>query len=125
MEKLKVGVIGCGNISPIHLKNMATLFGNPELWAVADFIAQRAEARSREFAVPNVRSVSELLDDPEIDFVLNLTPPPAHAELCSAAIAAGKHVYVEKPLSISLADGKRLVAQAEAAGRCWTWGRTI
>ncbi len=116
MEKLKVGVIGCGNISPIYLKNMTTLFGNLELWAVADFVLPRAEARSREFSVPNVRSVKELLADPEIGLVLNLTPPPAHAELCSAAIAAGKHVYVEKPLSISLADGEKLVAQAKAAG---------
>ena len=116
MREIRVGVIGCGNISPIYLKNLTTVFGNLEVRAVADFNAERAAARAKEFAVPNAWSVARLLDDPEIDIVLNLTPPPAHAELCSAAIAAGKHVYVEKPLSITLAEGERIVAEAEAKG---------
>jgi predicted dehydrogenase len=116
MKKLKVGVIGCGNISPIYLKNISTVFENLELKAVADFNVERAKARALEFSVPSVLSVAQLLADPEIDIVLNITPPPAHAEVCSAAIAAGKHVYVEKPLSITLAEGARIVAEAKARG---------
>ncbi len=115
VEKLKVGVIGCGNISAIYLKNIPT-FGNLELRAVADSDAERARARAAEFSVPAAVSPEALLADPDIDLVLNLTPPPAHAAVCAAAIAAGKHVYVEKPLATVLADGKKIVERAAAAG---------
>jgi predicted dehydrogenase len=116
MKKMKVGVIGCGNISPIYLKNISTIFGNLELAAIADIIPERAKSRAEEYKIPKACTVAELLADPAIDAVLNITIPPAHAEVCSAAIAAGKHVYVEKPLSITLADGERIVAQAKAKG---------
>jgi predicted dehydrogenase len=116
MKKTGIGIIGCGNISAIYLKNCSTLFDNIEVRAVADLDRSRAEARAAEFKVPSVLSVEELLASSEIDIVLNLTVPNAHHDVCLAALKAGKHVYVEKPLSVCLADGVELSALAKSKG---------
>jgi len=110
--KAKVGVIGCGNISGIYLKNGASLFDSIEIHAVADLDRQRATDRAKEFGVDKVLTTEQILADPEIDLILNLTTPPAHFTVCEAALRSGKGVYVEKPLSITLAEGERLAALA-------------
>ncbi len=115
MANLRVGLIGCGNISGIYLKN-APAFGHVDIVACADLDAARAKARAEEFGVPRACSVEELLADPEIDAVLNLTVPLAHASVCLAAIEAGKHVYVEKPLAVNRDDGRRVLDAALAQG---------
>ena len=116
MEKVKVGIIGCGNISGIYLKNCTSIFHNLEVAAVADKIPERAQARAEEYKIPRACSVEELLADPEIRIVLNLTIPKAHTEVCLAALYAGKHVYVEKPLAITREDGKKVIALAKEKG---------
>ena len=60
------------------------------------------------------RRVKELLADEEVDIVLNLTIPEAHAEVSLAAIDAGKHVYTEKPLANTVADGAKIISAAKA-----------
>ncbi|MEI8095496.1 MAG: Gfo/Idh/MocA family oxidoreductase [Spirochaetales bacterium] len=115
-KKLGVGIIGCGNISSIYLKNGTTLFDNLEIRAVADLDLARAQARATEFGVAKVCSVKELLADKSIDVVLNLTVPLAHYSVCKAALEAGKHVYVEKPLAVKLEEGEELAALAKAKG---------
>src|SRR3954453_6454704 len=77
---------------------------------------ERAQARAAEYGVPRACSVPELLADPEIEIVLNLTIPNAHAEIGLAALQAGKSVYNEKPLAISRADGQRMLALAAERG---------
>jgi predicted dehydrogenase len=77
----------------------------------------RAQARAVEYNVPHTYTVTELLADPQIEVVLNLTVPKAHAEVASAAIASGKHVYNEKPLAHSRGDGHDLLQRAQAADR--------
>ncbi len=116
MEKVKIGIIGCGNISPIYMKNCTQLFKMLEVKACADLIPERARARAEEFGIPKACSVDELLSDPEIEIVVNLTIPAAHAEICMAALKAGKHVYVEKPLAITREDGMKLVETAREKG---------
>jgi predicted dehydrogenase len=113
MATAKVGLVGCGNISSIYLKNCPK-FDVP-IVACADVDAGRAEARAAEFGLRAV-SVEQLLADPEIEIVLNLTVPNAHAEVNLAALNAGKHVYTEKPLAVSRADGERTLALAQAKG---------
>jgi predicted dehydrogenase len=110
---LKVGVIGCGNISGVYLRNAAT-FEPIEVVACSDLLMERAEARAAEFDVTRVCSVDELLLDPDIDIVLNLTTPAAHAEITLAALQAGKSVYSEKPLAIRREDGRRILELARA-----------
>lgn len=115
MKTVKIGIVGCGNISSSYL---ATANAFPVLEAVAccDLYPERAADRAREFGVGRACSMEELLNDPEIDIVVNLTTPQAHAEVCLAAIEAGKHVYTEKPLSVSRDDGRRVLEAASRRG---------
>jgi predicted dehydrogenase len=115
MKKLKVGVIGCGNISSIYFTNCRT-FDHLEIAACADLDSERARAKAEEFHIPKACEVRELLDDPEIDIVLNLTIPAAHAEVSLSALEAGKHVYMEKPLAITVEEGKKVIDLAKAKG---------
>ncbi len=108
-SKTRVGVIGCGNISGIYLKNCQQLFRNLEVVACADMLREKAEERAKEFNVPSVRSVDELLTSPDVDIVLNLTVPNVHASVTMQALKAGKHVHGEKPLAICLEDGRKVV----------------
>jgi predicted dehydrogenase len=110
-EPVGVGVIGCGNISPAYLK-AAQFFPILAIRGIADANAAAAEARAKEFGVA-ARSVDALLADPEIELIVNLTTPKAHVDVGLAALAAGKHVYSEKPLGTQFADGERLTAAAQ------------
>jgi len=116
VEKLNVGIVGCGNISGIYLKNCTEVFNNLQIKAVADLIVERAEEKKEQYQIPLVCSNDELFSNPEIDIVLNLTTPDAHAEVALAALKAGKHVYGEKPLTINLEDGEKLISLAEEKG---------
>lgn len=116
MNKTKVGVVGCGNISSIYLENLTTLFKEVEVLAVADVISERAQSQAEKYHVPFVLSTEEILAHPEIDIILNLTTPPYHFEVCQKALLAGKSVYVEKPLSIKLEDGRALQKLAAEKG---------
>ena len=106
-----VGIIGAGTIAAAYLRAIRT-FTALEAVAIADLDLDRARARADAFGVPRACSVDELLRDPQVDVVLNLTVPAAHAEVSGAALAAGKHVYSEKPLATRRADGEALVAAA-------------
>jgi predicted dehydrogenase len=114
-EKVKVGIVGCGAISGIYLKN-APRFGNIEIAAVADLVTERAQTAAKEYNIPKVYSPDELLTDPEIEIVLNLTIPKAHYSIARAALEAGKSVYNEKPLAITREDGQTLLALAQEKG---------
>jgi predicted dehydrogenase len=116
MKKLRVGIVGCGNISSIYLKNLTTVFRNVEVRALADIVPERAALKASEFGVPRSSSLAELLAADDIDAVLNLTLPRAHAEISLAALGAGKHVYGEKPLAIDLAEGEGIASLAAAKG---------
>ncbi len=114
MNKIKAGIIGVGNISGIYFQN-GKKFDWMELAACADLDVERAKAKGAEHGVRGC-SVSELLDDPEIQLVINLTIPQAHAEVCRQALEAGKHVYVEKPLSVTTGEAKQLLELAAEKG---------
>ncbi len=117
MDKVAIGVIGCGNISGIYLKNLTGVFQNEVVVAAcADLLPERARAKAEEFRVAKACSVEELLADPEIEIVLNLTVPKAHAEISLRALESGKHVYTEKPLATTAADGRRILRMAEEKG---------
>ena len=115
-ETVKVGIIGCGNISGIYLKNMGEVFEILEVVACADLITDRAKAKAKEFEAVKAVTVKELLADSAIDVVVNLTVPNAHAEVALAAVKAGKSVYNEKPLAVTREQGKELLKAAKAKG---------
>jgi predicted dehydrogenase len=109
----RVGLIGAGYISRNYLAHAAD-FGL-EVVAVADLDPGRARSAAEEHGAA-VSTVEELLRRADVDVVLNLTAPAAHAEVTAAAIEAGRHVYVEKPLAVWREDGRRLVEAAADAG---------
>lgn len=115
MRKIKVGLVGCGNICDIYLQN-AKKFKVYEIAACADLILERAQQKAEEYGIPKACSVKEVMEDPKIEMILNLTIPAAHAEVCIAALNAGKSVYLEKPLATTLEDGKKIIDLAKSKG---------
>ncbi|WP_019586713.1 Gfo/Idh/MocA family protein [Deinococcus apachensis] len=113
--KLRVGVVGAGNISPIYLK-APSKFSVLEVTAISDLDPDRARSRAEEFGVPRALLLDELLAAKDVDVVLNLTVPAAHADVSLAALEAGKHVYSEKPLGTDLAAGRRVIDLAAERG---------
>ena len=109
-----VAVIGAGVISTQYLGNLAG-FPDVEVVAVADLDTARAKATADEYGIPVSGDVDTVLALPEVELVVNLTIPAAHAAVARAALQAGKHVYGEKPLALDPVDGEKLLA--EAAGR--------
>ncbi|MGB0386225.1 MAG: Gfo/Idh/MocA family protein [Ardenticatenaceae bacterium] len=114
MEKVKVGIIGCGNISGRYVEGCRK-YDILDLVACADLDLPRAEALASQNQLAPL-SMEGLLNDPEIQIVINLTPPAVHAEVTLAAIAAGKNVHSEKPLAINREDGQRILQAAEKKG---------
>ena len=108
-----VGVIGCGNISSIYLESPST-FDILNIVACADIDLERARSQASRYNVPKVYTVDELLADPDIDIVINLTIPKVHAQISKAAIEAGKAAYSEKPLAIDRSEGKALLDTTQA-----------
>ena len=113
--KVNVGIIGTGVISTIYLKNSAWL--EPiNLTAVADARPDAAAAQAAAFNVETVYTVDEMLADPTIELILNLTTPDAHASIAMQALRAGKSVYNEKPLALTRAEAREMQALAQEKG---------
>src|SRR5258708_10809818 len=109
---MRVGIIGCGNISDIYVRN-GTLFRDIEIVACAAINQASAERLARKYSFGET-SVRALLAAYDYEITPNLTLPVGHAEVSRAALAAGKHVYSEKPLATSLQDAVALIEEAEA-----------
>jgi predicted dehydrogenase len=111
-----VGVIGCGYWGPRVVRNLHAL-EDAEVRCVYDTVPDRVEAMCRTY--PTIRPAAdarEIFDDPEIEAVAICTPIRAHAPLAMAALGAGKHVLVEKPLADSVRNAEALIALAETRG---------
>jgi len=113
--KVTVGIIGCGNIFNQYIKGCRA-FDILEVKACTDLDMNRAKAKADEHNIPRACTVEELLNDPDVRIVVNLTVPKVHAEVSLAAIAAGKHVHSEKPLAVTREDGQRILAAAKDRG---------
>jgi predicted dehydrogenase len=114
MQSMKLGIVGCGSISDAYLRSAASS-RIVSVKSVTDIRPDLAGAKAAAYGV-NAVSLEAMLGDPEIEMVVNLTPPQAHAEISHAAIVAGKHVYSEKPFAIALAEARHLIAAADVAG---------
>jgi predicted dehydrogenase len=115
MDKTRVGIIGCGNISGAYL-GAGKQFEILDIVACADLDMDRARAKAAEFGVPRVCTVDELLADPGISIVANLTIPRAHAPVALQTLEAGKHAYCEKPFAVRRDEGQQVVDLAAARG---------
>ncbi|MFW5859287.1 MAG: Gfo/Idh/MocA family protein [Planctomycetota bacterium] len=110
----KIGIIGCGDIARKAYVPGARHYAASDLVAVASRDPDTARAFAAEHGIPRGCGIDELLADPAITLVANLTPPDAHAGLCRAILEAGKHVYVEKPLALSRAQAEPVLDLARA-----------
>lgn len=112
---MKIAIVGCGFVADYYLSTLP-FYPQLELAGVTDKLPERVQKFSEFHAVPTYDSLPDLLADPQVDIVLNLTNPRNHFEVSKAALEAGKHVYSEKPLAMTIDDAKALVALAEAKG---------
>ncbi len=114
--ELRFGLIGCGRVAPRHAQSITELPG-ARLVAVADKVDSRAAHFSQEYHAEPYTDYHDLLARDDIDVVNICTPSGLHVPIGLDAIAAGKHLIVEKPIGLSTADADRLIAAADAAGR--------
>ena len=103
-----IGVIGAGTISDTYLENL-TSFADTEVLAIGDIVPEAAREKAAKYDVAAAGDVATVLDHPGVEIVVNLTIPAAHAEVASQVIAAGKHVWNEKPLALDRVSGQRLL----------------
>lgn len=116
MEKIRVGVIGIGDISSVYLNNLKK-YDAVEVVACASRGLEKAQRKAAEHGIRKAyASGEEVIADPEVDLILNLTTPQAHFAYNLAALQAGKHVYTEKPLAMTYAEGLRLITLAREKG---------
>lgn len=110
-----IGIVGTGVISDIYIKNAQQMFDNLTVVGCADLLMDRAKEQAEKYGIAAM-PVDELLRHPDVEIIVNLTIPAAHAEVALAAVEAGKSAYNEKPLAISRADGRTLVERAKERG---------
>jgi predicted dehydrogenase len=115
MKPMKVGIIGCGAISATYLGN-SKHFDAFDIVAVADLRLDAAQARAKEFDIPKACSVEDLLADPEVELVINLTSHKAHGPVGIATLEAGKHVYNEKPFAVYREQGQKMLELCSKKG---------
>ncbi len=119
MEKIqpvKTVVIGCGMISNIYLRNLKNLFHSIDLIGVSDIRRESAEEKAKIYGIPRVMTLEEIEASDEAELVVNLTGPDVHYSVIKQMLMAGKHVFTEKTLAITLEEGKELVHLAGEKG---------
>jgi predicted dehydrogenase len=114
-EPVGIGVIGAGTISNTYLENL-TNFADTKVLAIGDLFPEAAQEKAVKYDVPAAGDADIVLDHPDVEIVVNLTIPAAHAEVATQAIKAGKHVWNEKPLALDRVSGQSLLDTAEQAG---------
>jgi len=116
METMKVGVIGCGAICNIYIRNIQEHFDNVEVISCSDLYLEKAQAAKEKYGLKKACTNEELLADPEVDIVLNLTVPAVHYELNKSILRAGKHLYCEKPLAMTAEEATEIVRLGRELG---------
>ncbi len=113
---MKIGIIGCGVISNTYIRDIKRLYRDLDIVAVSDVNIDAAKECAEKYGIETACSVEELLKEPEIELVVNLTPPAFHTEINLLALEAGKHVFCEKPLALKLDDAKKVLDLADKKG---------
>ena len=119
-EKVKVGVVGCGGIcKATYMKNMVEKFEIIEVVGAADLIDSRAQWMADHYGIKKM-TVEEMMNDPEIEIIVNLTYPESHVEISKMAFEHGKHVYCEKMMAPTFEEATMLMKLAEEKGLLYT-----
>src|SRR3954447_14665616 len=115
MSPVGVGVIGAGVISDAYLKSLNS-FPDVKVHAIGDLRPEAAKEKAEQYGIQTHGGPEAVLNHPDVEIVVNLTIPIAHVEVALAAVAAGKHVWSEKPFSLDQDSGLKLLATAKDAG---------
>ncbi len=112
MDPVGIAVVGCGNIGMQYLES---LHGQPlvNILGMTDPLPERAAHAAKAYGCRVYQSLTEILEDPQVDIVVNLTPAAVHPEIIRQCVGAGKHVYSEKPLAFQFDEANELVKLAE------------
>jgi predicted dehydrogenase len=110
-----IGIIGAGVISETYIENL-TAFADTTVLAIGDLRPDVARAKAAEHGIGAAGDVEAVFGHPDVEIVVNLTIPAAHAEVANRALGAGKHVWNEKPLALDRAAGRSVLDAAAAAG---------
>ncbi|HKL79825.1 MAG TPA: Gfo/Idh/MocA family oxidoreductase [Mobilitalea sp.] len=116
MRKVKIGLIGCGVISHTYISNIKAMFPWLEIVACAATTLDKAKRVADQYSIPKAYSTEELLNDPDIEIVVNLTTPAVHTEINKKVLSAGKHLYCEKPFALSLEEARETLELAKRKG---------
>lgn len=114
-KPMKTAVVGCGAISDIYLTNMINRFDILEVAACCARNPEHAARKAQQYGI-KASTYEEILADESIELIVNLTPAPAHYEIIKKALEAGKHVYTEKSMTVSLEEAAELVRLSEEKG---------
>lgn len=129
-QTIKLGIIGAGNIGQAHMKGFSELKDEAEVYGLTDVLVPLAHQRAKEYGIPNVyESVEAMLADPKIDAVVIGVPNRYHAGIAVQALQAGKNVLLEKPMSVSAEESKKIVRAHKESGKVlmmshqmrWQW----
>jgi predicted dehydrogenase len=110
-----IGLVGAGNISTQYLTNLAT-YPDVRVVAVDDLIADRARDRAETFGVATWGGPEVVFDNPEVEVVVNITPPGVHLEVSTQAVRSGRHVWSEKPLGLDRTAARAMLDEAAVHG---------
>jgi predicted dehydrogenase len=123
-KRVRVGVIGCGSVSGKYLPHLSAC-PFVELVSTCDIIPERAVQRAKEHQVPNhYPHIEKMLAGADFDLLVNLTDMQEHEHLNREAVAAGKHIWSEKPIANTLAAGREILAEAKSRGQR-VWGAPV
>lgn len=116
IKPMKVGVIGAGMISHTYLDTLTSKFKVVEVCAISDLNPNAAQAASQKYNIP-IATNEEILQDPNIDIVLTLTPPAVHGSIITSILNAGKHAYTEKCFALDTKTARELCTLAKKRGK--------
>ena len=118
MKKLKIGIVGAGRIGNVHCKSITYSIPEAEVVMVTDVIGAAAEKLAKTYDIPAWSTdYMDIINNPEIDAVLVCSPTPTHADISIAAMKAGKHVFCEKPVDLTIEKIKATAKVAEETGK--------
>ncbi|MFI3214756.1 MAG: Gfo/Idh/MocA family oxidoreductase [Eubacteriales bacterium] len=110
---MKIGILGCGVISNTYIADIQKFFKDIDIKGCADIDKKKAQETAEKYNIPNAYTVEEILSDEEIEIIVNLTPPFLHTEVNRKILAAGKHLYCEKPFALTLKDAEEICQMAK------------
>ncbi|WP_139997642.1 Gfo/Idh/MocA family protein [Paenibacillus paridis] len=117
-NKIRIGIIGAGNIGNVHANEFTKLGDECQVTAITDLVISRAEEKAKQYGIEHViASNEELIARPDIDAVIIGVPNQFHAPLAIQALAAGKHVLLEKPMGINSDAARQILKASKASDR--------